>query len=111
MDKKRKYGLDRDQIGRLLSLGTGGAEVGDEKGHKPGSTQETDPERTVSSEANVEHPGSCVGRHRLLKVLGEGGMGMVFLAQQEHAIQRQVALKVIKPDMDFRTTFVPYADI
>jgi len=38
-------------------------------------------------------------------------MGMVFLAQQEHAIQRQVALKVIKPDMDFRTTFVPYADI
>ncbi|UCD51958.1 MAG: protein kinase [Phycisphaerales bacterium] len=48
----------------------------------------------------LEKPGSQVGRYRLLRVLGEGGMGVVFLAQQERPIQRQAALKVIKPGMD-----------
>ncbi len=48
----------------------------------------------------LEKPGSQVGRYKLLSILGEGGMGVVFLAQQERPIQRQVALKVIKPGMD-----------
>ena len=97
MGKKRIYGLNRDQIGRLLSLGTGGDED-----QKAGIAPETQTERTASLEAYVERPGGWVGRYRLLKVLGEGGMGVVFLAQQEQAIQRQVALKVIKPGMDSR---------
>lgn len=100
MGKKRIYGLNRDQIGRLLSLGTGGAEADNDEDQKAGSAPETQPEKTASLEAYIERPGGWVGRYRLLKVLGEGGMGMVFLAQQEQAIQRQVALKVIKPGMD-----------
>jgi len=48
----------------------------------------------------LEKPGSHIGRYRLLSVLGEGGMGVVYLAEQEHPIKRQVALKVIKPGMD-----------
>ncbi|MEE8568338.1 MAG: serine/threonine-protein kinase, partial [Anaerolineales bacterium] len=44
--------------------------------------------------------GSRIGPYKLLKVLGEGGFGMVYLAEQEHPIKRTVALKVIKPGMD-----------
>ena len=44
--------------------------------------------------------GSRIGPYKLLKVLGEGGFGMVYLAEQEHPIKRIVALKVIKLGMD-----------
>jgi len=44
--------------------------------------------------------GQRIGCYRLLRVLGEGGMGVVYLAEQEDAIRRRVALKVIKPGMD-----------
>jgi len=49
-----------------------------------------------------EGPGKCIDRYKLLRLLGEGGMGMVYLAQQTQPIRRQVALKVIKPGMDSR---------
>ena len=55
---------------------------------------------TASWDILNEKPGSQIGRYRLIKLIGEGGMGMVYLAQQEHPIKRQVALKVIKPGMD-----------
>jgi serine/threonine protein kinase/tetratricopeptide (TPR) repeat protein len=38
--------------------------------------------------------------YKILRVLGEGGMGVVYLARQKHPIQRKVALKVVKPGMD-----------
>ena len=41
-----------------------------------------------------------IGHYRLLKELGEGGFGTVWLAEQTHPVRRQVALKVIKPGMD-----------
>lgn len=44
--------------------------------------------------------GTRTGRYKLLRVLGEGGMGLVYLAVQEGAITREVAVKVIKPGMD-----------
>ena len=50
----------------------------------------------------VEGPGSQIGPYQILDLLGEGGMGSVFLAQQQHPVQRRVALKVIKPGMDSR---------
>src|SRR5262249_32908042 len=40
------------------------------------------------------------GPYRILRVLGQGGMGTVYLAEQSHPIRRQVALKVVKPAMD-----------
>ena len=51
-------------------------------------------------------PGEClgewVGRYKLLEKLGEGGCGVVYLAQQEEPVRRRVALKVIKLGMDTR---------
>jgi non-specific serine/threonine protein kinase/serine/threonine-protein kinase len=38
--------------------------------------------------------------YKILRVLGEGGMGVVYLARQNHPIQRRVALKIVKPGMD-----------
>ena len=55
---------------------------------------------TASLGAVLERPGGQIGRYKLLSVLGEGGMGMVYLAEQEGQIRRKVALKVIKPGMD-----------
>jgi tetratricopeptide (TPR) repeat protein len=45
-------------------------------------------------------PGAAVGPYRLVRQLGEGGMGVVYHAQQTQPIRRDVALKVIKPGMD-----------
>jgi serine/threonine protein kinase/WD40 repeat protein len=47
-----------------------------------------------------ERPGTAVGPYKLLQQLGEGGFGVVFLAEQNEPVRRKVALKVIKPGMD-----------
>jgi len=50
----------------------------------------------------VERPGMQIGAYKLLQQIGEGGMGVVFMAEQTQPVQRKVALKVIKPGMDTR---------
>jgi serine/threonine protein kinase/tetratricopeptide (TPR) repeat protein len=50
----------------------------------------------------AEGPGSVVGPYTIVEEIGEGGMGVVFLAEQETPVRRRVALKVIKPGMDSR---------
>jgi WD40 repeat protein/serine/threonine protein kinase/Tfp pilus assembly protein PilF len=49
-----------------------------------------------------EEPGTVIGPYKLLAQIGEGGMGLVFVAEQEQPIKRRVALKIIKPGMDSR---------
>ena len=49
-----------------------------------------------------ETPGTIVGPYRLIEVLGEGGFGRVFRAEQEKPMRREVALKIIKLGMDTR---------
>jgi serine/threonine protein kinase len=53
-------------------------------------------------EAHSEREGDMIGRYRLLRQIGEGGFGTVFLAEQSQPVKRRVALKVIKPGMDSR---------
>jgi serine/threonine protein kinase/Flp pilus assembly protein TadD len=47
-----------------------------------------------------EGPGSVVGSYKLLEQIGEGGFGVVFMAEQQQPVRRKVALKVLKPGMD-----------
>ena len=47
-----------------------------------------------------EKPGTVLGRYKLLQLIGEGGFGTVFMAQQDYPVRRTVALKVIKVGMD-----------
>lgn len=50
--------------------------------------------------AVAETEGSQIGRYKLLEKLGEGGFGLVFMAEQTQPVRRKVALKIIKPGMD-----------
>jgi non-specific serine/threonine protein kinase/serine/threonine-protein kinase len=53
-----------------------------------------------TTELLVERPGTTIGPYTLLEPIGEGGMGLVFVAEHQHPVRRKVALKVIKPGMD-----------
>ena len=59
------------------------------------------PQLTVLDPFLVE-PGTELGLYKLIKPIGEGGMGSVFLAEQTQPVKRQVAIKIIKPGLDWR---------
>ena len=48
----------------------------------------------------LEGPGSVIGPYRLLEEIGEGGFGIVYMAEQVTPVRRKVALKILKPGMD-----------
>jgi serine/threonine protein kinase len=57
----------------------------------------------ASTDSSIaECVGSVIGPYKLLQQIGEGGMGVVFMAEQMAPVQRTVALKIIKPGMDTR---------
>ncbi len=103
MAKEPIFGVDPERLGAILSLGT--------EAHVPGQPRDkvTNEEKhtgvpgpTMAVDGLLELPGSQVGPYKLLEVLGEGGMGVVYLAEQASPIKRRVALKVVKPGMDTR---------
>ncbi len=53
------------------------------------------------AQGSAAHP-SFIGPYRILRVLGDGGMGMVYEAEQTAPVQRRVALKVVRADLDSR---------
>jgi serine/threonine protein kinase/Tfp pilus assembly protein PilF len=55
-----------------------------------------------------ERPGDRIGRYKLLQQIGEGGCGVVFVAEQEEPIRRRVALKVVKPGMDTKSVIARF---
>ena len=56
--------------------------------------------RTEVNPPLTEKPGDRIGRYKLLQQIGEGGCGVVYMAEQEEPVRRRVALKVIKQGMD-----------
>ena len=77
-----------------------------------GAFLEEPPTGSISEErAKVtawEKPGDVVGRYRLLAQIGEGGCGIVFMAEQEEPVRRRVALKVVKPGMDTKSVITRF---
>jgi serine/threonine-protein kinase len=57
---------------------------------------------TADPHAATAGPGSEIGPYRLHETIGEGGFGVVYLAEQTRPVRRRVALKVLKPGMDTR---------
>src|SRR6185436_11515398 len=56
----------------------------------------------------TEKPGDKIGRYKLLQQLGEGGCGVVYMAEQEEPVRRRVALKVIKLGMDTKSVIARF---
>jgi serine/threonine protein kinase/WD40 repeat protein len=55
------------------------------------------------TELASEQPGDRIGRYKLLEKIGEGGCGVVYMAEQEEPVRRRVALKILKLGMDTRS--------
>ncbi len=83
----------RERVERLL-----GAHSGQKNLHIPAASRA---EETVARPV-VERPGEMVGPYKPMEQIGEGGMGIVYVAEQHHPVRRKVALKIIKPGMDTR---------
>jgi hypothetical protein len=79
------------------------------------STSPTDPDPegqpTVAMPARpaadaAHQPGDVIGHYKVLEILGEGGFGVVYLAEQTEPVRRRVALKIIKPCMNSKAFVV-----
>ncbi len=71
---------------------------------EPGSV----PAGVATVAASSERPGTVIGPYKLLELIGEGGFGVVFMAEQTEPIRRKVALKLLKPGMDSRQVIVRF---
>ena len=107
MGKRSIFGLEPDQLDEILSVVTGGLDESEldkaassSSDHAKQSEKSNFAGNTASLQESTELPGNQIGPYKLLCVLGEGGMGVVYLAEQRKLARRQVALKVIKPGMD-----------
>lgn len=57
-------------------------------------------DETLDVEPNAEHVGTVIGPYELVRKIAEGGMGVVYVAEQTEPVERRVAFKIIKPGMD-----------
>jgi len=63
---------------------------------------------TTGMMAVTEKPGDRIGRYKVLQQIGEGGCGVVYMAEQEEPVRRRVALKVIKLGMDTKSVIARF---
>ena len=78
-------------------------EVGGFMPTDPGEAVITIPDRPLS-----EKEGTCIGRYKLLQRIGEGGMGVIYMAEQTEPVTRKVALKIIKLGMDTKSVIARF---
>src|SRR5216683_5029373 len=66
---------------------------------RPGAATIAPPDKeSAAATSALEKPGTIIaGRYKLLQQIGEGGTGVVFMAEQQEPVRRKVALKIIKP--------------
>jgi len=65
-------------------------------------------ERIAGSDLGEEPIGSKIGRYKLLEKIGEGGCGVVYMAEQEEPVRRRVALKIIKLGMETKSVIARF---
>jgi eukaryotic-like serine/threonine-protein kinase len=70
--------------------------------HQPDDSflEKPPPNLVATTDAISERPGTRIGPYKLLQEIGEGGMGTVYMAEQEHPIRRMVAVKIIREGKD-----------
>ena len=93
----------RRRVEALLGAHEQSGDLLDPPVHSPGPSTRFDvgaPPARLAGGAHQRVPGARIGPYKLLQAIGEGGMGVVFMAEQAAPIRRKVALKVIKPGMD-----------
>src|SRR5437763_8595544 len=67
----------------------------------PGQDNGANPQPTASYDPPADQAGAVIaGKYKLLQEIGAGGMGVVYMAEQEKPVRRRVALKIIKPGLD-----------
>src|SRR6267378_1761736 len=66
------------------------------------------PARAAQAIPAGEKPGDRIGHYKLLQQIGEGGCGVVYMAEQEAPVRRRVALKIIKPGMDTKNVIARF---
>ena len=64
--------------------------------------------RKTAPVPTTEKPGDRIGHYKLLQQIGEGGCGVVYMAEQEEPVRRRVALKIIKPGMDTKSVIARF---
>jgi WD40 repeat protein/serine/threonine protein kinase len=67
---------------------------------RPASELPPSPAMTVIGDGPSQLVGALIGPYKLIEQIGEGGFGLVFVAEQQKPVKRRVALKIIKPGMD-----------
>jgi len=98
----RECGDDPALRARVEALLRADSEAGDFMEEPPGA------HRSRGVNPVGEKPGDRIGRYRLLQQIGEGGAGVVFMAEQAEPVRRRVALKIIKPGMDTRSVIARF---
>src|ERR1043166_8014557 len=76
----------------------------DAAGHDPAAQKPT----ILLNLPVTEQAGDRIGRYKLLQQLGEGGCGIVYMAEQEEPVRRRVAVKVIKLGMDTKSVIARF---
>jgi WD40 repeat protein/serine/threonine protein kinase len=95
----RRCGPDRNLRAEVEALLRHQRQLGD---YLERPALDPDATRDLTPRPIAEGPGTVIGPYKLREQIGEGGMGVVYVAEQNEPVRRKVALKVIKPGMDSR---------
>lgn len=91
----------RNEVEELLAADAeAGSFLGEPAVARPTNAEDDEQGPTVNYCPSENSPGDTIGRYKLLQQIGEGGFGVVFMAEQTEPVRRKVALKIIKPGMD-----------